>query len=102
MAGEEIAAGSSGKLVIKNVGLMLSGDLAAPIVDADALVAIGGRISAVGRAGDLDFSGAATTIDANGVALAPGLIDSHVHPVGRRGRASSAGSIPACTAASPR
>ena len=70
MAGEEIAAGSSGKLVIKNVGLMLSGDLAAPIVDADALVAIGGRISAVGRAGDLDFSGAATTIDANGVALA--------------------------------
>ena len=30
---------------------------------------------------DLDLSGATTTIDAHGVALAPGLIDSHVHPV---------------------
>jgi enamidase len=81
MAAEEVAAGGAGKLVIKNIGLMLSGDLARPILDADAVVAIDGRIRAIGRASDLDFSGAATTIDANGVALAPGLIDSHVHPV---------------------
>jgi enamidase len=81
MAGEETKAGGAGKLVIKNIGLMLSGDLAKPILDADALVAIDGRISAIGRAGDLDFFNAFTTIDANGVAVAPGLIDSHVHPV---------------------
>jgi enamidase len=81
MAQEEATGGGPGKLVIRNVGLMLSGDLARPILDADALVAIDGKISAIGRAGDLDLSGAATTIDANGVALAPGLIDSHVHPV---------------------
>ncbi|MDR3419987.1 MAG: amidohydrolase family protein [Xanthobacteraceae bacterium] len=81
MAGEDIAAGGSGKLVVKNIGLILSGDLARPILDADAVVAIDGRISAIGCARDLDFSGAATTIDANGAALTPGLIDSHVHPV---------------------
>src|SRR5271156_3143235 len=81
MAHEEAAAGRPSKLVVKNVGLILSGDLARPILDADALVAIDGRISAIGRAADLDFSGATTTVDANGVTLAPGLIDSHVHPV---------------------
>ena len=81
MAHEEAAGGGQGKLVIRNIGLMLSGDLARPILDADAIVAIDGRISAIGRAADLDFSGATATIDANGVALAPGLIDSHVHPV---------------------
>jgi enamidase len=81
VAQEETAAGGSNKLVIKNVGLVLSGDLARPIFDADTVVAVDGRISAIGRAGDLDLSGATTTIDANGVALAPGLIDSHVHPV---------------------
>ncbi len=75
------AGGPAGKLVIKNVGLLLSGDIARPILDADAIVAADGRIAAVGKAGDLDLTGAKTTIDAKGCALAPGLIDSHVHPV---------------------
>jgi enamidase len=69
------------KLVIRNVGLMLSGDLGRPILDADALVAVDGRIAAVGRLKDLDVEGATTIVDAMGAALAPGLIDSHVHPV---------------------
>jgi enamidase len=81
MAHEEAAAGGPGKLVIKNIGLMLSGDLGRPILDADSVVAVDGRISAIGRATDLDFSAATTTIDANGTTLVPGLIDSHVHPV---------------------
>jgi len=75
------AAGKSGKLVIRNVGLMLSGALERPILDADALIAIDGKIVAIGRAKDLDLDNAAVTIDAKGTALAPGLIDSHVHPV---------------------
>jgi enamidase len=78
---EPVASGAPTKLAIKNVGLMLSGDLGKPILDADAIVAVDGRIMAIGRAADLDLSGATTTIDAHGVALAPGLIDSHVHPV---------------------
>ncbi len=82
MAHDEAAgAAAPSKLVIRNIGLMLSGDLARPILDADALVAVDGRIAAIGRLKDLDVSGATTTIDAQGVALAPGLIDSHVHPV---------------------
>ena len=78
---EPTPSGAPTKLAIKNVGLMLSGDLEKPILDADAIVAIDGRITAIGRAADLDLSSAATTIDARGVAIAPGLIDSHVHPV---------------------
>ena len=69
------------KLVIRNIGLMLSGDLASPILDADTVVAVGGRIAAVGKEKEIDTSRATITIDAKGTALAPGLIDSHVHPV---------------------
>jgi enamidase len=78
---EPAASGAPSKLVIKNIGLMLSGDIGRPILDADAVVAIDGRITAVGRAKDLDMEGATILIDATGVTLAPGLIDSHVHPV---------------------
>jgi enamidase len=69
------------RLVIRNIGLMLSGDLAQPILDADTVVAVDGRIVAVGKEKDLDIGEAATVIDAKGTTLAPGLIDSHVHPV---------------------
>ena len=69
------------KLVICNIGLVLSGDLSRPILEADAVVVVDGRIAAVGREKDIDTEGAAHLIDANGTALAPGLIDSHVHPV---------------------
>ncbi len=78
---ESSGAAAPTKLVIRNVGLMLSGDLARPILDADALVAVNGRIAGVGRLKDLDVEGATTIVDAQGAALAPGLIDSHVHPV---------------------
>jgi len=73
--------GASGKLVVKNVGLMLSGALERPILDADTIVAMNGKITAVGKFKDLDTTNATTTIDAKGSPVAPGLIDSHVHPV---------------------
>ena len=69
------------KLVIRNIGLMLSGALERPILDADALVAENGRITGIGREKDLATDGATTLVDAKGSALVPGLIDSHVHPV---------------------
>ena len=81
MAEPSAAGGPAGKMVIRNVGLMLSGDLKRPILDADALIADKGRIVAFGKEKDLDTSGAQVTIDAKGCAMAPGLIDSHVHPV---------------------
>jgi enamidase len=69
------------KLVIRNIGLLLSGDLAKPILDADTVVVIGDRVTDVGKEKDVDSAGATVIIDAKGTALAPGLIDSHVHPV---------------------
>ena len=69
------------KLVIKNIGMILSGKIEEPIFDGDCLVSVDGKISAWGREADLDCEDATTTVDAMGVTLAPGLIDSHVHPV---------------------
>src|ERR1700746_1564850 len=74
------SAGSQ-KLVIRNIGLLLSGDLRQPILDADTLLAVDGRIVAIGRERNVDAENATTVIDARGTTLAPGLIDSHVHPV---------------------
>jgi enamidase len=74
-------SGSSGKVAITNIGLLLSGDLARPLLDADTVVIESGRITAVGKAADCDLGEADVRIDARGTALAPGLIDSHVHPV---------------------
>jgi enamidase len=70
-----------GKLVVQNIGLLLTGALEAPIGAADTLVIEGGKISALGKHADCDTGGATTTIDAHGCAVCPGLIDSHVHPV---------------------
>ena len=81
MADAPVAGGPAGKVVIKNIGLLLTGDLGRPILDADTIVADGGKIAAIGRAKDVDTAGARTVIDAKGTAVAPGLIDSHVHPV---------------------
>ncbi|MFN0003441.1 MAG: amidohydrolase family protein [Burkholderiaceae bacterium] len=71
----------SGKVVIKNIGLLLSGDIDRPILDADTVVVIDGLITQVGHQKDCDLEGAQTVIDAQKTALCPGLIDSHVHPV---------------------
>jgi enamidase len=81
MAEAAPTGGPAGKLVVKNIGLLLSGMLERPIFDADCVIALDGKIAAIGKAKDLDLSGAKVTIDAKGTALAPGLIDSHVHPV---------------------
>ena len=78
---EATATEKSGKLVIQNIGLLLSGDIDRPILDADTIVVHDGLITAVGKRADCDTEGAKHTIDARRTAVAPGLIDSHVHPV---------------------
>ena len=69
------------RLVIQNIGLLLSGDIGNPILDADTVVAVNGKITAVGKGKDIDTANATLTINASGTAVAPGFIDSHVHPV---------------------
>jgi enamidase len=71
----------SGKLVIRGLGLILSGNLEQPILDADTVLINGGRIAAIGKEKDIDSDNATMVIHANGCTLVPGLIDSHVHPV---------------------
>jgi enamidase len=81
MAHDEPQAAGPTRLVIRNIGLVLSGAMGKPILDADTIVAENGRITGIGRAKDVNAGGATTVIDANGTTVAPGLIDSHVHPV---------------------
>lgn len=75
------AAKTQARLVVRNIGLLLTGDLQKPILDADTVVAVDGKITAVGKEKDIDSEGATLVIDAKGTTLVPGLIDSHVHPV---------------------
>ena len=78
---EPVTSKVQSQLVIRNIGLLLSGNLERPILDADTVVAVDGKITAIGKQKDIDSEGATLVIDAKGTTLAPGLIDSHVHPV---------------------
>ncbi|RMG96273.1 MAG: Enamidase [Candidatus Dadabacteria bacterium] len=70
-----------GKTKIVNVGLMLSGDVSAPRIEAETLLVENDVIAALGADADVPEAEVDLVIDANGCALTPGLIDSHVHPV---------------------
>ena len=78
---DSASTGKSGKVVLRNIGLLLSGDIDRPVLEADTIVVNDGLIVAVGREKDCDTAQPATLIDARGTCVAPGLIDSHVHPV---------------------
>jgi len=78
---EAAATATSGKVVIRNIGLLLSGDIDHPILEADTIVCDQGRIVAVGKEADCNIEQPDLLIDARRTCVAPGLIDSHVHPV---------------------
>ena len=69
------------KLVIKNIGQIISGKMEEPIFDGDCMTAIDGKITDWGSEKDLNCEDATTLVDAHGVTVMPGLIDSHIHPV---------------------
>lgn len=64
-----------GRTLIRNIGVLLTGDLATPLADSDCLLIENGVIEGF-EAADAD-----RTIDAAGCAVAPGLVDGHCHPV---------------------
>jgi enamidase len=64
--------------VVNNVGLMLSGDVNGPVLDANTIYVKDGKIAGIGV--DPNMS-ADVVIDAAGGAVTPGLIDSHCHVV---------------------
>jgi enamidase len=69
------------KVLLKNIGTLVSGDIEKPILQADAIWIEEGLIKTVGSLKDMDEKGASTVIDCAGTTVAPGLFDSHVHPV---------------------
>lgn len=75
MAAESKETPAAGRLLIRNIGLLLTGELERPVAEADCLLIEDGRIAGFAAA-DAD-----AVIDAQGCAVAPGLIDSHCHPV---------------------
>lgn len=65
------------QLVLHNIGDIFSGDPDNPSIDATEILVEDGRIAA------FDTSGATiadTVIDCKGMAVAPGLVDTHIHP----------------------
>src|SRR5689334_8460179 len=72
------------RTLIVNIGTVATGDIAAPLADADSILIEDGRIVAVGKAlegGAAEGGHIDQLIDAKGTTAFPGLIDSHAHPV---------------------
>ena len=64
-------------LLVKNIGILVTGKLENPLREADSIFVRDGVIQAIGKG----LSQAADhVIDANGITAIPGLIDSHSHP----------------------
>ena len=66
-------------MLIHNIGQLVSGSFASPLLEGDSLLVRDGVIAEIGDG--LAAGAGATTINANGATVMPGLIDSHVHPV---------------------
>jgi len=66
------------RTLISNIGTVVTGDIDAPIADADSILIEDGRICAAGRGRGAPEGG--TVIDAKSTTAIPGLIDSHAHP----------------------
>jgi enamidase len=69
------------KLMIKNIGTLVSGNISNPVLEADTLMIEGGLIQAIGNEKNLDTKGLDQVMDIGGMTITPGLIDSHCHPV---------------------
>ncbi len=67
-------------LLLKNIGCLLSGKVDEPYCTGDTLLIKDGLIAAIG---DVSSAGGQIdqVVDVQGATVAPGLIDSHVHPV---------------------
>jgi enamidase len=68
-------------LLLKNIGIFVSGNIEKPLLQADAIWIEDGLIKNVGALKDMDEKAAEVVVDCAGTTVAPGLIDSHIHPV---------------------
>jgi len=70
-----------GKLLINNIGTLVSGDLSQPILECEAILIEDGFIKAIGSEKELYGNDVSRIISVAGMTVTPGLIDSHCHPV---------------------
>ena len=68
-------------LGLVNIGVVATGVLTAPRLEAEAILVEGGRIVAIGAASKIGAAGADVVVDCRGTTVVPGLIDSHCHVV---------------------
>lgn len=69
------------KVLLNNIGTIVSGDIYNPILEGNAILLQNGKISKVGKIDDFGQVDAETTIDCKGTTVTPGLIDSHCHTI---------------------
>jgi enamidase len=67
-------------VLLKNVGIMISGNIEEPVLNGDSILIEEGKIKAVGQLKNVNEEDARVVIDCAGTTVAPGLIDSHCHP----------------------
>lgn len=69
------------RVLLKNIGTVVSGKMEEPLLVADAILVEDGKIAQVGFLRDLGEHDAHVVIDCAGSTVIPGLVDSHCHPV---------------------
>lgn len=68
-------------LGLVNIGVVATGVLGAPRLEAEAILVENGRIVAIGAASRIGAAAADVVVDCRGTTVIPGLIDSHCHVV---------------------
>jgi enamidase len=69
------------KVLLKNIGIIVSGDISDPILKGNAILIEDAKIKQIGQEGDFDAADVETTLDCAGATVTPGLFDSHCHVV---------------------
>jgi len=70
-----------GKILIQNIGRIVTGKLSSPFCSGDAILVDKGLIAKIGTGAALAGEKVDQNVNAQGTILIPGLIDSHAHPV---------------------
>jgi len=68
-------------LALVNIGVVATGILGAPRLEAEAILVQNGRIAAIGAVSRIGAARADVVVDCLGTTVIPGLIDSHCHVV---------------------